>query len=278
MKTLIIANPASGRYNPKLLEEAKNILQSKFGEVSVAFTERAGHASELAANTDADFIIAAGGDGLANETAQKLSGTKRLFSVLPFGTANVFCCEYGIDLNPIKAAEKMDLKNKTSINVGYIDDRLFLLMVGFGFDAETVSRVHLSGKKYKFKKLAHILSGCAVLLNHHFLPFKIFHNASLRTVYHLIVSVAACYGGKFRLGKIAQDKLNLFSISSSGIKPLIVSALSLAFGKGFRGVVTSSDYVKVQGVSSCQIDGEFMPIVKNSVFIRIKHGALNLVR
>ncbi len=277
MTTLIIANPASGGYNPHTLEKTKNILKRKFGNVSVVLTERAGHAAEIAAAADADFIIAAGGDGLANEAAQGLAGTSKLFSVLPFGTANVFCCEYGIGLDPVKAAKKMDLKNKTRISAGYLDERLFLLMVGFGFDAETVKRVHSSGKKYKFKKLAHILNGCVALLNNNFKPFEVFSGGSGVTAYHLIVSVAACYGGKYRLGKIQPGRLNLFSVPYPGIRPVLKSVLSIALGMGFSGVTVSSDYVKVRGASCCQIDGEFMPIEKTSVFIKIKRNALNLV-
>lgn len=277
MNTVIIANPASGGYNSKVLDSVKKILESKCNSVKVVLTERAGHATELAASAEEDLVIAAGGDGLINEVAQGIIGSSKFLSVLPFGTANVFCTEYGISLNPIKAAKNLNLSNRRHITAGYMDNRLFLLMVGFGFDAETVKMIHLTGKKYKFKKNAHILNGLKVLLKNKFKSFNVFLNGHRLTAYHLIVAVASSYGGDYKIGKIHKGKLNIFSVASPKLWSLIKTLLSIFLGKGIKTPAISTDYLKINGALCCQVDGEFVPLDRSSVFLKVKRNALILI-
>ena len=75
-KLLFIANPLSGGIDKKkLLEQVERTLRHPY---EVAFTERPGHATELARKTDADIVVAMGGDGTVNEVASGLIGTHKV--------------------------------------------------------------------------------------------------------------------------------------------------------------------------------------------------------
>ena len=159
---LIIVNPASGKYKiiKPLLHKIMNILKEKADKVELALTEYRGHGTVLAKNSSSQIIIAAGGDGLVNEVAKGVVNTDKLFYVLPFGTKNVFCKEYGISVNPVIAAKNLDLSSIKKIPVGYIDNKIFLLMAGVGFDAHVVRNIEKKGVRFKLlKTLAHVIHG-----------------------------------------------------------------------------------------------------------------------
>lgn len=280
MSILIIANPKSGRYNPKILEHVSQILNKRFGETSIALTEYPDHAAEIARTATQNVVIAAGGDGLINEVAHGIVGTGKLFSALCFGSVNVFCREYGIEQNPIKSAKKMDLNKITPIPVGYVDSRIFLTMAGFGFDAQIVQNVNKwrITNIYVLSGILHILHGFLVLSKHQFPKFEVFINGSKKSTYHAIVSIGSRYAGDYKLGHVKKGKLNLFSIHKRGLMPVLKTIFSVFLGFGFKGNKECVDYMKVTGVSCCQIDGQFVEFDRNSVFIRVKPDAIKMVR
>ena len=279
MSILIIANPKSGRYNPKKLAEAQKILEKRFGEVSLTLTKHPGHATEIAKNAEHNIIIAAGGDGLINETAQGVAETDKLFSVLCFGSANVFCKEYGIPLNPIKAANHLQINKFRHIPIGYVDAYIFLTMVGFGFDTQVVKNVNKWRiiNIYVLSELLHIIYGGVVLFKNQFRKFSIYVNRNKKDVYHSIVSLGEYYAGNFKLGNIKKSKLNVFLITKKGFLPLLKNIISIVLGFGFKGEKETTDYLKISGVSACQIDGQYVELNKASVFVRIKNNAIKLI-
>ncbi|HEY9284377.1 MAG TPA: acylglycerol kinase family protein, partial [Pyrinomonadaceae bacterium] len=81
------ANGATGRAWPRMASE----LRSHFGAFAVAFTERAGHAREIAereARAGRRLLIACGGDGTISEVANGVlaSGADAELGLLPSGT------------------------------------------------------------------------------------------------------------------------------------------------------------------------------------------------
>ena len=122
VSVLLIANPVSGKYKQSKIDRILSLLRKKSDNVEVALTEYRGHAEIIAKESAADVIIAAGGDGMINETARGVVGTNKYFYALPLGTINVFCKEYGISANPLIAAKHLDLSNIKKIPVGYIDN------------------------------------------------------------------------------------------------------------------------------------------------------------
>ncbi|HLJ36346.1 MAG TPA: diacylglycerol kinase family protein [Ktedonobacteraceae bacterium] len=144
-RAVIIANPTAGSYlyNRRQLEETMVFLRDYGWEVELKLTHAIGDARfytrEAVANRF-DVVIAAGGDGTINEVIQELVGSETALGVLPTGTANVWAREMGIPLDIAGASEILTYGRTRRIDVGSVNGRYFLLMVGIGFDGE-VARV-----------------------------------------------------------------------------------------------------------------------------------------
>ena len=122
-------------------------------------TKSRDHATELARDAverGFDAVVAFGGDGTINETAQALVGTDVALGVLPGGSTNVLVRSLGIPNNPIEAtaflSSRLRSGTKRRINVGVIESRYFLFSAGMGLDAEVVKRVENDPRR---KRISH---------------------------------------------------------------------------------------------------------------------------
>lgn len=71
-------------------------------------------------------VLVAGGDGTIAAAAAALVGTPTLLCVLPGGTLNHFARDHGIPLEPEAACSAAASAPARSIDVGWVNDRLFL--------------------------------------------------------------------------------------------------------------------------------------------------------
>lgn len=277
---LIIVNPASGKFKiiKPLLHKIMDILKEKADKVELALTEYRGHGTYLAQNSSSHVIIAAGGDGLVNEVAKGVVNTDKLFYVLPFGTKNVFCKEYGISANPVMAAKKINFSNIKKIPVGYIDNKIFLLMAGVGFDAHVVRNVEKKGVKIKLlKTLAHIIHSVPAFFTDKYSRMYIYINGKRYGFYHGVFAISASYAGTYKLGNIQEGKINCFLVEKGSRLSLFKAFAPLFFWLGFHGTHISAANIKLNGASFCQIDGEYTELQNESTYILIKENAINFI-
>jgi len=161
VRTLFIVNPASGRarsahFKRKLLDRVANMPDAKAFVLTAA-----GQAQQVASDAacdGCDRIVVAGGDGTVNEVINGISDSRVALGIVPLGTGNVLACELGLRTDDIDGA--LDVINQGKVrefDLGLAvhrqdqdtqDDhaykaygRRFLLMAGFGFDAEVVRSV-----------------------------------------------------------------------------------------------------------------------------------------
>lgn len=278
MKVLVIANPASGSFRRPLFDKTVEVLKRRAAEVDVAFTESAGHATSIARDADAGLIIAAGGDGLIHEVVNGIADKRCFFSVLPFGTANVFSRELGMSQYPVIAAKQLNPNTHMPAFVGMIGERYFIQMSGFGADAEVVRRVTGLGKVSN-KALAHVIEGAKAVVQTRFPSFKVYSGGVERTGYHCILSLGRRYAGSFPLSRaVPNGNLHGYMITKPGVLPLLVNALSMVCYQGFRGERFETEVAKVEGVPYCQVDGEFMELPAQSAYVRVKAAAFKIIR
>ena len=141
---LIAANPRAGAGSPvEPSSGLASVLRHYKFRVNVftdldavtAAAERAWQAGELRA------LVAAGGDGtvaeLVNRTAVGLPIT-----VFPLGTANLLAGYLNIYAKFQPFARMLRRGATVRLDAGQANGRIFLLMVGCGFDAEVVHRLH----------------------------------------------------------------------------------------------------------------------------------------
>ncbi len=138
----ILANPKAGaRASVETIDRLATLLESRRFRV-----RRFGKPDELARaleslDSSIRSLVMAGGDGTANLVAQMAPPTVPLIP-LPLGTENLLARYLGYDRSPEQIAAAIEAGRVERFDVGECNGRLFLLMVGCGFDAEVVRRVH----------------------------------------------------------------------------------------------------------------------------------------
>ena len=151
---VIIANPTSGNagfpHQNRHFDETLAFLRRHGWKAELWYTQSAGDGEELARKAvkqQVNLVIAAGGDGTINEIIQGLAGSETALGVLPGGTVNVWARELGIPLDDIGARNVLVHGQIRRIDLGCVNGRYFLLMVGIGFDGEVTQAVE--GKPLK---------------------------------------------------------------------------------------------------------------------------------
>ncbi len=149
MRVLLIVNPSASSVNARI----RVLIESKLAvdhEVSVAATNRQGHAARLArgaAATGTAVVAVLGGDGTLNEAANGLAGTDTALAPLPGGSTNVFARTIGLPNDAVTATDALvrSLREPAAtirrVGLGRADDRYFLFHLGLGFDAALVELV-----------------------------------------------------------------------------------------------------------------------------------------
>ena len=85
-----------------------------------------------------------GGDGTVNEVAQALAGTDVPVLACPAGTENLLASQLRIPSNPRKLVSILQNGQIVDCDVGVINGRNFLLIIGIGFDGEVVRRLSIT--------------------------------------------------------------------------------------------------------------------------------------
>lgn len=136
---VLIYNAAAGQSDlARRLESITRKLAGDGISLEPSPTMAPGHAAELAREArtgGADLVVVCGGDGTINEAALALAGSSVPLGILPGGTANVLARELGIPRSLPSAAKVLVSGVEIAISVGRANERRFLMMAGFGFDA-----------------------------------------------------------------------------------------------------------------------------------------------
>jgi diacylglycerol kinase family enzyme len=78
------------------------------------------------ASADGSIVVAAGGDGTVSGVASGIVGSPATLGVLPLGTLNHFAKDLQIPLNLRDAVEVIAAGQRTSVDVGEVNDRVFV--------------------------------------------------------------------------------------------------------------------------------------------------------
>ena len=95
-------------------------------------------AAAAAVRAGARLVVACGGDGTVNEVAGPLVGTETALGIVPLGTGNLLAANLGIPDTMEEALSVLVDGTERRIDVGRLDDGIFLGMAGMGLDAAMV--------------------------------------------------------------------------------------------------------------------------------------------
>jgi YegS/Rv2252/BmrU family lipid kinase len=164
---VFIVNPVAGNgFAAGCAEKVKEMAEKYKVNAEVVFTERRGHATQLAAafiEKGFRYIIAVGGDGTVNETARALLDKENvILGAVSAGTGNDFTQILGFSER--FTAEDWDVffkKKTTPIDVGICNGNIFLNGMGLGFDAQVAAENYKDNKEAKegskYRYLWHII-------------------------------------------------------------------------------------------------------------------------
>lgn len=150
MRALFIVNPKAGKGRGR---DAYQVIENeafKLGiECSRRFTERAGHARELAA-AEGDFfevVVAVGGDGTMNEVASGLIGKRAVLGIVPLGSGNGLARHLRIPMNIRGAVQVIAQKKIMTLDAILINNHASFNVSGIGFDGHVANLFGQSGKR-----------------------------------------------------------------------------------------------------------------------------------
>ena len=188
---IIVFNPVAGRRRAQLLWRVLDIMVANGIRIELAETTRRGHAEAIArtaARAGSTLVVAAGGDGTIAEVANGLMGSATRLGVIPLGTANVLAHELNLPFAPAAVAAALALgrtrplwpgicsSGPCSSGPGASQDggtaRLFVQMLGVGFDAHVVAHLSVPLKR-AIGRAAYALQTLRELPRYDFAPIRL---------------------------------------------------------------------------------------------------------
>lgn len=144
MRPAVIINASSGTDDK---EEAVQYLEALFGARGVDASVRLARSGEeiielarRAVKERREPVVAGGGDGTINAVAAQLVGTESTLGVLPLGTLNHFAKDLKIPLDMEGAAQTILDGRAVQVDVGEVNDRIFLNNSSLGLYPSIVHR------------------------------------------------------------------------------------------------------------------------------------------
>lgn len=195
-KALLIINPISGTSRKNGLDEYVTRRLAAHGiEVEAHYTTCAGDATRLAREgigRGIDMVLAAGGDGTVNETANALCDTDVTFGIIPCGSGNGLARHLNIPVD-IKASLDIIAAGRSELcDHGIVNGRNFFCTFGMGFDAQVSHKFAQSKHR---GKLTYISNTFRQYL--HFKPDQYVLRANGKIVTEQAFVVAVCNASQY---------------------------------------------------------------------------------
>lgn len=267
---LIVFNPTAGAGRRRRLGRALATLSALGLRVELAETSGPGDAEGIArdaARRGTARVVAAGGDGTIAEVAAGLAGSGALLGLLPLGTANVLAWELGVPLAPEGAARVLADGVPTRLHPGLArfgdgHARLFVQMVGAGFDAAVVAGLDLRLKRM-LGRASYVMQSLRELPRYGFPPIAVTLDGVAHQATSVIVTKGRLYAGRYVVAPQAEPTqpgfhVLLFRDAGALAAAMAGAALPLGLLPRLPGVtILRASVVALDGVGvPLQADGD----------------------
>lgn len=139
-----IINPISGGVKKaKVPQMIERYLNHQLYDYDIAITQYKRHAKQIAydaAREGVDIVCAVGGDGSVHEVGTALIGTGACLAIIPTGSGNGLARHLKIPLKTPQAIQNINQGFRIKMDTGLANNRPFLGVGGFGFDAFIAKR------------------------------------------------------------------------------------------------------------------------------------------
>jgi diacylglycerol kinase (ATP) len=163
-RALVIGRRRRGRPIGTVVRQAASQLESAGWTVETALVDRKRELRKRTARavkSQADVVVAVGGDGAVLQVIQALAETEVALGIVPMGTGNLLAGNMRIPRKPEAAIGLIIDGGRRTIDLGRVEvgskRRVFAVACGIGFDAEVMQA---TAKKHKLRwgKLAYVAS------------------------------------------------------------------------------------------------------------------------
>lgn len=191
--------------------------------------------AEQAAKSDAQIVVAGGGDGTISGVASKIINTDKIFGILPLGTLNHFSKDLSIPADLTEAAGVIAGGNVQKIDVGEVNGQIFINNSSIGLYPNIVRRREKQQRLGRGKWTAAFWAATSVLRRYPFLNIKLIIDGAeiRRTTPFLFVGNNEYEMDFFNIGtrKCLDDgKLSIYLLHRTGRAGLALLALRSVFG------------------------------------------------
>jgi YegS/Rv2252/BmrU family lipid kinase len=254
LRVRVIFNPNAGLSRRGLFQRTLDELDALGCDVWLHRTDGAGDAETIARELPAcDRLVVAGGDGTMHEAINGLRGRELPVALIPLGTANVLAREIGLRRDPRHVAHTIVHGRPQSVHLGEVNGRLFVQMMGVGFDARVVDTVSRPLKR-RVGQWAFVLAFVQVVLRYGRPRYAVTGDgAHAGSTPFVVVANGRYYGGAFLLAPDARlDHAGLHAclFTTGGIFAAIRYGLALVTNR-----LPHQRDVVVQDASVFTVDG-----------------------
>ncbi|SOD78322.1 diacylglycerol/lipid kinase family protein [Spirosoma fluviale] len=281
---LAIINPLSGTTSVA----QKALLQDAFMRRAEAldyapeaiFTTHPGHATELA--TDAvkrgvNRVLAIGGDGTINETAQALRRSATALGIVPIGSGNGLARHLGIPLAPPKAIERALTGRPVVIDSGEINEHPFFCTAGLGFEAYVA---HAFARQPVRGLPTYIRTAFNAFLGYK--PPVFLLDGQKQKLFSLTFANAGQFGNNAWMaptaniadGRLEQCEIRPFPTQAAGVLTWRLFNKTLNQSPYWRGTSVTKATVEADGPVLIHADGEPLTLPAGQVNVRVLPGSL----
>ncbi|WP_339221055.1 YegS/Rv2252/BmrU family lipid kinase [Paenibacillus sp. FSL H8-0332] len=183
-QAMVIMNPSSGKAEARdYIRAAEEVLQGAGYQVTVQETAGEGDATAFCLQACAeryDLVVAIGGDGTLHETMNGLADQQHrpTLGIVPMGTVNDFARALQIPLVPEEAIQSLASPRTRRVDMGRLNDRLFVNVVAAGSLAGSLSSVS-SEDKSRLGFLAYLKEGIKELASNTAHTLTITHDGEI---------------------------------------------------------------------------------------------------
>jgi diacylglycerol kinase (ATP) len=284
-RALLLVNPSS-RSGREAKKDAVELLQPHFSLVQPS-EENPANFSEIIRRfaESVDVVILGGGDGTIRGGLRALKEANSVLGILPLGTANNLARNLGIPSRLEEACEVLAQGVTATIDLGVVNERLFLNVAGMGLSTEINTGVP-SGLKKKWGVVGYAIAALKVLRRTRQFTAEIECDGKSRMVRALQITV--CNGRHFGAGltihpdaRIDDERLDLCAFQVDHWWQPFVMAAALRSGRhlDLRGVqLQQGKAMTIRTRRKMWIDTDGEVLTQTPAVFSILPNALRVIR
>jgi YegS/Rv2252/BmrU family lipid kinase len=177
VKVEVIVNSSSGTgHEPGIQQRLETAFKAAGVDARVSLAQTGSAITALAqqaVSSDAEIIVAAGGDGTINSVASAIIGTDKTLGVLPFGTMNHFAKDLLIPLDLQSAVRTIVRGHKSSVDIGDVNGHIFINNSSLGLYPNIVRERERQQRLGWGKWPAYVWAALAVMRRYPFLDIQV---------------------------------------------------------------------------------------------------------